>query len=102
MAAVNTIAFDKAAYNTGDTITVTVDFAPDTPSTISTPFTLTAQVSDASGNPVGSPSTSTFSVVSTQQGDTCGVSDSGTRAWTAGAETVEADGSISQSFTATA
>lgn len=102
MAAVNTVVFDKAAYNTGDTITATVDFTPDTPSTVSTPFTFTAQVHDASGNPVGTAQTGTFNVNSTQQGDKCEVSDSGNRTWTAGAETVEADSSISQAFTATA
>ena len=102
MAAVNTIAFDKASYAAGDTITATVDFTPDTPSTISTPFTFTAQVTDAAGNPVGSPSTGTFNVTTTQQGDKLAVSDSGNRTWTAGAETVEADSSISQAFTATA
>lgn len=102
MAAVNTIAFDKAAYNAGDTITVTVDFTPDTPSTVANTFTLSAQVTDASGNPVGSASTSTFTVNSQQQGDKLAVSDSGSRAWSAGAETIEADGSLSQAFTATA
>jgi hypothetical protein len=102
MASVNTIVFDKAAYAVGDTVTATVDFTPDTPSTISTPFTFEAQVKDASGNPVGSPLSSSFSVTSTQAGDTCSVSDSGNRTWTAGAETVEADSSISQAFTATA
>jgi hypothetical protein len=102
MAAVNTIAFDQASYNVGDTITATVDFTPDTPSTISTPFTFTAQVTDAGGNAVGSPMSSTFNVNSTQAGDTCAVSDSGSRTWTVGAETVEADSSISQAFTATA
>jgi hypothetical protein len=102
MAAVNSIAFDQAAYAAGSVITATVDFTPDTPSTLSTPFTFTAQVTDAGGNAVGDPMSSTFNVTSTQAGDSCVVSDSGSRTWTAGAETVEADSSISQAFTATA
>lgn len=102
MAAINSVTFDKAAYNAGETVTATINFTPDTPSTVSVPFTLTTQIHDASGNPVGEASTSTFSVTSTQQGDTCSVSDSGSRSWAAGTEAIESDGSLSQSFTATA
>lgn len=101
MASVNTITFDQAAYNVGDTITATVDYTPDTPSVVPSTFTLTANVNDTSGNVVAT-NTADFVVNTPQPGDTVSVSDSGNRTWAEGATTTEADASLSVPFTATA
>lgn len=101
MASVNSITFDQAAYNPGDTITATVDYTPDTASVVASTFSLTANVNDASGNVVATQSAD-FVVNTPQPGDTISVSDSGGRAWTEGATTIEADSSLSVPFTATA
>lgn len=102
MAAISTVVFDKAEYSPGDEVKVTVNYAADTPPVVSAAYTLTAQIKDASGNDVGDPVSASFSVASTQQGDGCFCSDSGNRTWAGSAAAAEADGSISQSFTATA
>lgn len=101
MASVNTITFDQAAYNAGDAITATVDYTPDSPSVVPSTFTLTANVSDTAGNVVAT-STGDFVVNTPQAGDTVSVSDTGSRTWTEGATSTEADGSLSVPFSATA
>lgn len=101
MAAVNSITFDKPAYAPGDTVTATVDYTPDTPSVTSQTFTVTANVMDAAGAVVAT-NTAPFAVNSSQAGDTVSLSDDGNHTWAEGATTVEADGSLSVPFTATA
>jgi hypothetical protein len=108
MATINTITFNEGStgvagtYAAGDTITATVDYVPDTASVVPATNTLTTTITDASGNVVAT--TSTEFVVNTVNpaGDVVAVSDSGSRTWTPGTTTVEADGSLSQPFSATA
>lgn len=101
MASVNSITFDKTAYAPGDTVTTTIGYTPDTPSVASQTFTVTANVMDASGAVVAT-NTAPFSVNTAQAGDTVSLSDDGSHTWAEGATTVEADGSLSVPFTATA
>lgn len=102
MATVNSIAFDQPAYAAGSVITATIDYTPDAPSVTAATFTLTSNVVNSGGTVVAT-STGDF-IVNTPQpgGDTVQVSDSGSRAWTEGATTVETDGTLSVPFTATA
>lgn len=108
MATISTVTFNEGSsgvagtYTAGDTITATVGYVPDTPSVVPQTFTLTTTVSDAAGN-VTATNSNEFVVNTTQaNGDTVAVSDTGSRTWSAGSTTVEADGSLSQSFSATA
>ena len=56
MASIDSMTFDQAAYNPGDLINLTIDYAPDTPSVVPTTFNATASITDASGNIVASSS----------------------------------------------
>lgn len=102
MATINTITFDQAAYSAGATITVAVNWTPDTAPVVPQTFTLTTNVQDAAGN-ILTTSTSPFVVNQAQpSGDTMTVSDDGGRTWTAGAVTVNTDGTTTSNFSATA
>lgn len=101
MASVNSISFDQAAYNVGDTITATTNYTPDTPSVVPSTFTLTSNVNDANGNVVAT-STGDFVVNTPQPGDSVSDSDTGGRTWTEGATVVNDDSTLSVPFTATA
>jgi hypothetical protein len=108
LATINSITFNEGStgvagtYNTGDTITATTNYVPDTPALVPQTFTLTSTVTDAAGNQTAT-QTSEFVVNATQaNGDTVSDSDTGSRTWTPGTQTVNADGSLSQPFSATA
>lgn len=109
MATVNSIVFNagssgtEAVYSPGDPIAATVDWTPDSPSVSSAPFTLTAVVSDASGNPVATSAPASFSVdTSVAAGDVASVSDSGGRTWTGGAVASDGSGGETQTFSSVA
>lgn len=99
---VSSIAFDKAAYNAGDTITVTVTYVPGTSSQAgaATSFTFTGTVTDTSTS-ASSAANGTFVVDSTASTVTDAssvvVSDSGKRTWVKVSDT----GTVAK-FTATA
>ena len=81
MAAINSIAFDKAAYSPGDTITVTVDYVPDTPSVMPAVFTFTGNVVNSGGTVVASLNQDFTVNVPQPAGDKVSVSDTGGRTW---------------------
>jgi hypothetical protein len=97
MASIDSLTFDQPSYNQGDTITLTVDYTPDSPSAVPTTFTATAVISDSSGNPLNSASAPFVVNVAQPAGDKVSVTDDGNRAWT---ETSDS-GSVA-AFTATA
>lgn len=102
MATINTITFDQAVYNPGATITCAVNWTPDTAPVAPQEFTLTAVVTNASGEQTAT-STSTFTVNEPQaSADVVSVSDTGSRTWTSGAVTMETGGTFDSVFTATA
>lgn len=74
---VNSITFDKTAYNPGETITATVDY---TPGTSETAFTFTGVVKDTVSGQEGQ-GTGSFNVQVTDLCDASG-SDTGSRVWT--------------------
>lgn len=81
MASILSAALDKAAYAPGDTVTLTVDYAPDTPGVISQVSTVTVELKDAAGNVLAS-SPLTLTVNVPQAGDKVSVSDDGNHTWT--------------------
>lgn len=82
MASVDTISFDEAAYNEGDLMTVTVDYTPDSPSSVPQTFTATVNVTNSGGTVVAS-NTAPFVVNQAQPaGDVVSVTDDGNRTWT--------------------
>ena len=97
MASIDTMTFDQPAYATGDVISLTVAYTPDSPSVVPQVFTATTAISDSAGNPLGSNSAD-FTVNQSQPaGDTLATSDSGGRTWAQASDT----GSVAV-FTATA
>jgi len=104
MSAINSISFDQASYTQGATITVTIDYTPDTPSVVPQTNTLTATITN-SGGTVTAQTTADFTVnVPNPGGDTVQVSDTGNRTWTEGATTPDqtVSGNLDVVFTATA
>lgn len=86
MASIDSLTFDQASYNPGDTINLTVDYTPDTPSAIPQTFTATANLTDSGGNVVAT-SSAPFVVNEAQAaGDVASVSDDGGRTWTEGSD----------------
>ena len=87
MASVDSITFDQPAYAQGATITCTVDYTPDTPSTMPATFTATVNVTNSAGMVVAT-NTSPFVVNEAQaNGDTVSVSDTGNRTWAQASDT---------------
>ena len=82
MASVDSISFDQASYDQGATITVTVDYTPDSPSAVPTTFNATANITDSSGAVVASSSAPFVVNVAQPAGDTVSVTDDGSRTWT--------------------
>ena len=81
MASVDTLTFDEAAYSQGDTITLTVDYTPDSPSSVPQTFTATVNVTNSGGTVVAS-NTAPFVVNEAQAaGDTVSATDDGSRTW---------------------
>ena len=97
MASVDSLTFDQPSYNTGDVITLTVDFTPDSPSVVPTTFTATASITDAAGTVVATNAAPFVVNVAQPAGDVVSVTDTGSRTWTATSDT----GSVAI-FTATA
>ena len=97
MASVDTLTFDEAAYDPGDTVTLTVDYTPDSPSVVPTTFTATVNVTSSAGTVVAT--NSAPFVVNTPQpaGDVVSVTDDGNRSWAEGSD----NGSVAV-FTTTA
>lgn len=102
MATVNSITFDAASYDSGATVSASVNFTPDAPSVSPTTFTLTASLHDAAGNEVAT-NTAPFVVnVASPSADTLSVSDDGNHTWTVGAAAAQGDGSETSVCTTTA
>jgi hypothetical protein len=108
MATINSVTFNAGSggvvgtYATGDTIDATMDFTPDTPAVVPQTFTLTTTVSDSTGA-VTATNSSDFVVNTTMpDGDTVAASDTGSRTWTAGAQTPDGSGGLDVTFSATA
>lgn len=81
MASIDSLTFDEASYAPGDTITLTVDYTPDTPSVVPQTFTATAVITDSAGTQVAT-SSAPFVVNEAQAaGDTVSVTDDGSRTW---------------------
>lgn len=81
MASIQSITFDEASYAPGDTITLTVDYTPDQPSSVPTTFSATVTISDASGNQLAQQSAPFVVAEPGTGGDTVSVSDDGGRTW---------------------
>lgn len=108
MAAINSTTFSAGStgvagvYAPGDAIGADVNFAPDAPSVVAEPFTLTTVITNSAGTQVAT-SSAPFTVNQPQPGgDVCSVSDSGGRAWAAGTVLPQPDGSLSAAFSSTA
>ena len=99
MASIDSMTFDEAAYNPGDTINLTVDYTPDTPSVVPTTFNATAVITDSTGTQVASSSAPFVINVAQAAGDTVAVTDDDNHAWT---ETPGSDTGSAVVFTATA
>jgi hypothetical protein len=82
MASITSLTFDKPAYNPGDTITLTVDYVPDTAGVNPVTSTATVNVTDANGNVTASDSAPFTVNEPVAGGDTVSVTDSGGRTWT--------------------
>lgn len=81
MASVDSLAFDQASYAPGSTITLTVDYTPDTASVVPQTFTAAVNITDAAGTVVAT-SSAPFVVNEAQvAGDKVSVTDSGSRTW---------------------
>jgi hypothetical protein len=81
MASVDSLTFDQAAYNPGDTITLTVGYTPDVPGVNPETFTATSSITDGSGNVVASNSAPFVVNEAVAAGDTVSTTDTGNRAW---------------------
>lgn len=97
MSSINSMTFDQASYNVGDTITLTVDYTPDVAGTVPTTFTATTTITDGSGNQTATDNANFVVNVAQPGGDTLTTSDTGNRTWT---ET--SDSGTEATFTTTA
>lgn len=97
MASVDSLTFDQPSYDTGATITLTVDYTPDAPSAVPTTFTATASITDSAGTVVATNSAPFVVNVAQSAGDTVSVTDEGSRTWAEASDS----GSVAV-FTATA
>jgi hypothetical protein len=108
MASINSVTFNDGStgtagvYAQGDPVVATVDYTPDAPSVTAETNTLTANVTNASGE-VTATTTSTF-VVNTPVpgGDTVSVSDTGSHTWVEGTPTSDGSGGEDVTFSTTA
>ena len=76
------MTFDQASYNVGDTITLTVDYTPDSPAVVPVNETATTTLSDPSGN-VLAQSSATLVINELQpSGDTLATTDDHGRVYT--------------------
>ena len=97
MASIDSMTFDQASYNVGDTITLVVDYTPDVAGTVPTTFTATTTITDGSGQQTAA-SSADFVVNEAQAGgDTLATTDTGGRSWQETSDT----GSVA-TFTTTA
>ena len=87
MASISSMTFDETAYNPGDTITLTVDYVPDTPSVVPTTFNATAVITDSSGNQVASTSAPFVINVAQPSGDQVSVTDDDNHTWAKSSDT---------------
>lgn len=97
MASINSMTFDQPSYNEGETITLVVDYTPDTPGVTPTTFTATSVVTDSAGTQTATSSADFTVNVAQPGGDTLATTDTGGRTWTETSDT----GSVA-TFTATA
>ena len=87
MATIDSLTFDKPAYNPGDAVSLTVDYTPDTPSVVPKTFTVTASITNAGGTVVATNS-GPFTVNEPQaSGDAVSATDDGSRVWTRASDT---------------
>jgi hypothetical protein len=87
MASIDSTIFDKPAYNPGDTVSLTVDYTPDTPSVVPTTFTATVTLADGAGAAVATAQAPFVVNVAQPAGDTVSAADDGNRAWTRSSDT---------------
>jgi hypothetical protein len=86
MASIDGMTFDATSYNPGDTVTLTVNYTPDTPSAVPQTFNATSSITDSGGNVVAT-SSAPFVVNEAQAaGDVVSASDDGGRTWTEGSD----------------
>lgn len=88
MASVDTFAFNagtggvNGTYDENDPIQVSIGYTPDSPSSVPTTFTLTANLTNAAGTQVATNSSPFVVNVAQPAGDVLSVSDTGNRTWT--------------------
>jgi hypothetical protein len=82
MASIDSMTFDQASYNQGDTITLTVDYTPDVPGVTPTTFTATSVVTNSAGEQTATSSADFVVNVAQPGGDTVATTDTGGRTWT--------------------
>jgi hypothetical protein len=82
MASIQSITFDQAAYNPGDTITLTVDYTADVPGTTPTTFMATVNVTDSTGAVTATASAPFVINVPAAGGDVVSVTDTDGHTWT--------------------
>jgi hypothetical protein len=75
MASIDSITFDQPGYAPGATITVTVDYTPDTPGTSAVTHELTATITDSTGAVVATAQAPFTVNVPVAGGDVVSVSD---------------------------
>lgn len=114
MATISSITFNAGStgtdgsYNTGDTITATVNWTPDTAPVVAQSFTLNVDVVNSGGTTTASQSApftvnvsvSAGDVIQASSVDAAGTSDG--RVWAVGAPTLNSDGSVTTVVSTTA
>jgi hypothetical protein len=102
MASIASITFDQALYTPGQTITLTVDYTPDSPP--ASVVTSQATVTISQAVVVTAQESAPFEVSEPQVGvaDVVAVTDTGGRTWTQQSNTSNPDGTATAVFTATA
>lgn len=81
MASIQSITFDEASYNPGDTITLTVDYTADVPGSTPTTFTATVVITDAAGTQTATQGAPFVVNVPTSGGDVVSVTDDDSHTW---------------------
>jgi hypothetical protein len=97
MSSITSLTFDQPAYNTGDTISLTVIYVADVPSVVPTTFTATTTITDSAGAETATLSAPFVVNVAQGAGDVVATTDTGDRVWAEASD----DGSTAV-FTATA
>jgi hypothetical protein len=87
MATIDSMTFDQASYEVGQTITLTVAYTPDSPSVVPVTETATTQITDPAGNVLATSSADMVINELQPSGDTLSTTDTGNHTWTQASDT---------------